>query len=140
MKDTPKALSVQDISCHGQCSNTVILPILSAAGVETVMLPTALLSTHTGGFQGYTFLDLTEEMEKILLHFTGIGLAFDYICTGYFGSAEQIGLSLQEAAGRAVSFVSACIADTVPVMDSHKGVERKSPMAENFCVFRRSSV
>ena len=66
MKDTPKVLSVQDISCLGQCSNTVILPILAAAGLETVMLPTALLSTHTGGFQGYTFLDLTDEMEKIL--------------------------------------------------------------------------
>jgi pyridoxine kinase len=99
MKDTPKALSVQDISCHGQCSNTVILPILSAAGVETVVLPTALLSTHTGGFQGYTFLDLTEEMEKILIHFSAIGLSFDYLCTGYFGSAEQIGLLLRYLPG-----------------------------------------
>ena len=61
-----KILPVQDISCLGQCSNTVALPILAAAGLETVMLPTALLSTHTGGFQGYSFLDLTEEMEKIL--------------------------------------------------------------------------
>ena len=50
MNDTKKVLSVQDISCHGQCSNTVILPLLAAAGLETVVLPTALLSTHTGGF------------------------------------------------------------------------------------------
>ena len=58
-----RILSVQDISCFGKCSNTVALPILSAAGVETVILPTALLSTHTGGFTGFTFLDLTEEMD-----------------------------------------------------------------------------
>ncbi|MBQ8351983.1 MAG: pyridoxamine kinase [Clostridia bacterium] len=95
MKDTKRALSVQDISCLGQCSNTVIMPILSAAGVETIMLPTALLSTHTGGFQGYTFLDLTEEMEKILSHFTTLPWKFDYLCTGYFGSAEQIGILMQ---------------------------------------------
>ncbi len=113
MKDTPKALSVQDISCHGQCSNTVILPILSAAGVETVILPTALLSTHTGGFQGYTFLDLTEEMEKILIHFTGIGLTFDYLCTGYFGSAEQIGLLLRYLPGLQTS---SCLRVVDPVM------------------------
>ena len=90
MKDSQKILSVQDISCHGQCSNTVLLPLLSAAGLETVILPTALLSTHTGGFQGYTFLDLSGEMEKILVHFSAISLQFDYLCTGYFGSAGQI--------------------------------------------------
>lgn len=95
MKDTPKILSVQDISCYGQCSNTVLLPILSAAGLETVVLPTALLSTHTGGFQGYTFLDLTEEMRKILAHFSTLSLRFDYVCTGYLGSAAQIALLLQ---------------------------------------------
>jgi pyridoxine kinase len=99
MKDTKKALSVQDISCLGQCSNTVIMPILAAAGLEPVMLPTALLSTHTGGFQGYTFLDLTEEMEKILLHFSTLPWKFDYLCTGYFGSAEQIGILLRYLPG-----------------------------------------
>ncbi len=87
-----KALSVQDISCYGQCSNTVVFPLLTAAGLETVMLPTALLSTHTGGFSGFTFLDLTEEMEKILRHFTDLGLRFDYMTTGYFGSGAQIDL------------------------------------------------
>ena len=90
MQDTPKILSVQDISCYGQCSNTVMLPILSAAGLETVVLPTALLSTHTGGFTEYTFLDMTGEMEKILAHFQELSLRFSYLCTGYFGSAEQI--------------------------------------------------
>ena len=93
-KIAKKVLSVQDISCFGQCSNTVVFPLLSAAGLETVMLPTALLSTHTGGFKGFTFLDLTDEMAKILAHFDTLGLRFDYLTTGYCGSAEQLDLLL----------------------------------------------
>ena len=93
-ENTKTILSVQDISCYGQCSNTVMLPVLSAAGLETVALPTALLSTHTGGFHDFTFLDLTDEMEKILAHFKTLSLRFDYLCTGYFGSRAQIDLLL----------------------------------------------
>ena len=63
-----KIVSVQDISCYGQCSLTVALPVLSALGVETAILPSAILSTHTGGFTGFTVLDLTDEMPKILNH------------------------------------------------------------------------
>ena len=85
-----RILSVQDISGFGKCSNTVALPILSAAGVETAILPTALLSTHTGGFTGYTFLDLTEEMRGILAHFDRADIRFDMLYTGYFGSVEQL--------------------------------------------------
>ena len=85
-----RILSVQDISCFGKCSNTVALPILSAAGVETAILPTALLSTHTGGFTGFTFLDLTEEMRGILAHFDRADIRFDMLYTGYFGSVEQL--------------------------------------------------
>jgi len=85
-----RVLSVQDISCFGKCSNTVALPVLSAADIETAILPTALLSTHTGGFEGYTFLDLTEEMHRIMSHWASIGLRFDMLYTGYFGSAEQL--------------------------------------------------
>lgn len=85
-----RILSVQDISCFGKCSNTAALPILSAAAVETVILPTALLSTHTGGFTGYTFLDLTEEMRGILAHFDRADIRFDMLYTGYFGSVEQL--------------------------------------------------
>lgn len=92
MNDSKKVLSVQDISCHGQCSNTVILPLLAAGGLETVMLPTALLSTHTGGFTGYTFLDLTDEMEKILSHYRRLDLRFDILATGYIGSPHQVEL------------------------------------------------
>lgn len=85
-----RILSVQDISCFGKCSNTAALPILSAASVETVILPTALLSTHTGGFTGYTFLDLTQEMREILAHFERADIRFDMLYTGYFGSVEQL--------------------------------------------------
>ena len=61
-----KLLTVQDISCVGQCSLTVALPILSAAGHETCILPSAVLSTHTAGFTGFTFRDLTEDMPAIM--------------------------------------------------------------------------
>ena len=63
-----KVLTIQDISCMGQCSLTVALPIISACGVETIILPSAVLSTHTGGFTGYTFRDLTEDIPGIMDH------------------------------------------------------------------------
>ena len=86
-----KILTVQDISCVGQCSLTVALPILSATGHETCILPSAVLSTHTGGFKGFTFRDLTEDMPGIMAHWKKEGISFDAIYTGYLGSAKQIG-------------------------------------------------
>ncbi len=86
----PKILTIQDISCVGQCSLTVALPILSACGVETCALPSAVLSTHTCGFTGYTFRDLTEDMPQICKHWEKEGIAFDGVYTGYLGSAKQI--------------------------------------------------
>lgn len=85
-----KILTIQDISCVGQCSLTVALPILSAAGHETCILPSAVLSTHTGGFKGYTFHDLSEDIPKIAQHWKSEAISFDAIYTGYLGSAEQI--------------------------------------------------
>jgi len=85
-----RILSVQDISCFGKCSNTVAVPVLAAADLEAVMLPTALLSTHTGGFENFTFLDLTDEMHRIMSHWASIGMQFDMLYTGYFGSAAQL--------------------------------------------------
>ena len=98
-----RILSVQDISCFGKCSNTVALPILSAAGVETAILPTALLSTHTGGFTGYTFLDLTEEMRGILAHFDRADIRFDMLYTGYFGSVEQLQIYVHSGSSLQIS-------------------------------------
>ena len=87
----PKILTVQDISCVGQCSLTVALPVISACGVETCVLPSAVLSTHTAGFTGYTFRDLTDDMPAIKEHWKKEGIAFDAIYTGYLGSTRQIG-------------------------------------------------
>lgn len=85
-----KILTVQDISCVGQCSLTVALPIISACGVETAVLPSAVLSTHTAGFKGYTFRDLSDDMPNICAHWEKEGISFDAIYTGYLGSEEQI--------------------------------------------------
>ena len=85
-----KILTIQDISCVGQCSLTVALPIISACGIETCVLPSAVLSTHTAGFSGYTFRDLTEDMPAITDHWRKEGICFEAIYTGYLGSAKQI--------------------------------------------------
>ena len=90
MSSTEKILTIQDISCVGQCSLTVALPILSACGLETAILPSAVLSTHTGGFKGYTFRDLTADMPAIAAHWRSEGISFKAVYTGYLGSREQI--------------------------------------------------
>lgn len=86
-----RVLTIQDISCVGQCSLTVALPILSACGQETVILPSAVLSTHTGGFSEFTFRDLTDDIPNIQNHWKKEGIKFDAIYTGYLGSLKQIG-------------------------------------------------
>ena len=87
-----KILTIQDVSCVGQCSLTVALPILSACGHETAILPSAVLSTHTAGFSGYTFRDVTKDIEGIRAHWVKENIKFDAIYTGYLGSTEQIDL------------------------------------------------
>lgn len=89
MPDYKRILTMQDISCLGQCSGSVALPVLSACGHETCLIPSALLSTHTGQFQGYTFLDLTEQIPGIIDHWRREGIMFDALYTGYLGSARQ---------------------------------------------------
>ncbi|MBO7355873.1 MAG: pyridoxamine kinase [Lachnospiraceae bacterium] len=84
-----RVASIQDISCIGKCSLTVALPIISAAGIETAIVPTAVLSTHTQ-FKGFTFRDLTDDMEPIRDHWIKEGFRFDAIYTGYLGSLRQI--------------------------------------------------
>ncbi len=87
-----KVMTIQDVSCYGQCSLTVALPIISACGVETAILPSAVLSTHTAGFSGFTFRDLTDDIAPIKDHWVKEGISFDCIMTGYLGSVRQIGL------------------------------------------------
>ena len=87
-----RILAINDISCIGKCSLTSALPIISACGVECTVLPTAILSTHTGGFENYTFRDLTEDIDGILQHWKSLDIKFDFIISGYLGSIEQIRL------------------------------------------------
>lgn len=84
-----KVLTIQDISCLGKCSLTIALPILSALGSETVILPTAVLSTHTM-FKNYTCKDLSDQIEPITEHWKNEGVRFDAIYTGYLGTIGQI--------------------------------------------------
>ncbi len=86
-----RIITIQDISCVGKCSLTVALPILSAAGVETACLPTAVLSTHTA-FPKFTFRDLTDEIQPISDTLHDLGIDFDAVYTGYLGSFEQLRL------------------------------------------------
>lgn len=84
-----RILTIQDISCLGRCSLTVALPIISAMGVETCIVPTAVLSTHTM-FNNFTFKDLNDQIEPIANHWKDENITFDAIYTGYLGSIEQI--------------------------------------------------
>ena len=86
-----RIMTIQDISCVGKCSLTVALPIISAAGVEAGVLPTAVLSTHTA-FPKFTFRDLTDEITPIGNTIKELGIDFDAVYTGYLGSFEQISL------------------------------------------------
>lgn len=89
MEKLKRIAAIHDISGLGKCSLTVALPVISASGVECSCLPTALLSTHTGEFTGYTVRDLSEEMLPIARHWIASGAAFDGVYSGYLASAEQ---------------------------------------------------
>ena len=84
-----RAIAVHDISCVGRCSLTVALPVLSAAGLNTAIIPTALLSTHTGEFEGYTHLDLSAQLRPIGDHLATLGLHYDTFYSGYLASGAQ---------------------------------------------------
>jgi pyridoxine kinase len=92
MNKLKRVAAIHDISGFGKCSLTVASPIISAAGIEVAVLPTAVLSTHTGGFTGFTYRDLTEDMAPITQHWKSLGIEFDAIYTGFLGSFEQLNL------------------------------------------------
>ena len=92
MSRQKRVVTSHDISCTGRCSLTVALPILSAAGIETIILPTSILSTHTSGFTGFTFLDLKDESKKITKHWENYPREIDAVYTGFLGSIEQINI------------------------------------------------
>ena len=86
----PRIAAIHDLSGFGRCALTVILPVISSMGLQAVPVPTALLSTHTGGFTDMYFEDLTEQMDKISAHFDALDIKFDAIYTGFLGSEHQI--------------------------------------------------
>lgn len=90
-----KILTIQDISCYGQCSITVALPIISAWGYETAILPSAILSTHTSGFKNFTVHDLSNEIPKIINHWKNEGIKYDALYAGYLGEVGHIDLVIQ---------------------------------------------
>ena len=109
-----RLLTIQDVSCVGQCSATVALPLVSACGVECAALPSAVLSNHTGGFPSWTFRDLTPDMAGIEAEWSKQGIRFDAFYTGYV-CEPQIDpiLSIMEhcAAPGALRFVDPAMAD-----------------------------
>ncbi|HHU78126.1 MAG: pyridoxamine kinase [Caldicoprobacterales bacterium] len=115
MNRQKRVAAIHDISCFGRCSLTVALPIISAAGIECSVIPTALLSTHTGGIDGYTFLDLTDEIMPIVRHWQSLNLGFDAVYTGYLGSFKQLDIVSQVfeliGQGKALKIVDPVMAD-----------------------------
>ena len=110
MEKQKRIVAIHDISCFGKCSLTVALPIISAAGIEVSVIPTAVLSTHTGGFTDFTFRDLTDDILAIVRHWQSLELRFDAIYTGYLGSFKQLEI-VSEAFDRLGS------ADTLKLVD-----------------------
>ncbi|SMC50656.1 pyridoxamine kinase [Sporomusa malonica] len=86
----PRVAAVHDISCVGRCSLTVIMPILSNMGIQVCPLPTAVLSTHLGGFKDVAFCDFTERMPDFYRHWKQEGITFDCIYSGFLASEQQI--------------------------------------------------
>ena len=89
MNELKRMAAIHDLSGLGKCSLTVALPIVSASGVECCCIPTALLSTHTGGFKGWTFRDLSEDIVPIASHWNELNVKFDAVYSGYLASPEQ---------------------------------------------------
>jgi pyridoxine kinase len=93
MHTTPRVAAIHDLSGFGRCSMTVVSPVLSAMGVQCCPILTAYLSTHTGGFEGYVSVDLTEQMEGTIAHWRRLCLTFDGVYVGFMASPRQIELS-----------------------------------------------
>lgn len=109
-----RVVTIQDISCFGKCSLTVALPVISAMGVEAAVVPTAVLSTHTGGFSGFTFRDLSGDIPEIFRHWEKEKLSFDAIYTGYLGSFEQIDMMrdyIKNRDSKTLAFVDPAMGD-----------------------------
>ncbi|MDF1495884.1 pyridoxamine kinase [Caproiciproducens sp. CPB-2] len=92
MNKQKRIAAIHDISGFGKCSLTVALPILSAAGIEVCPVPTAVLSSHTGDLDGFTYRDLTDDMPGFQKQWKQLGLSFEALYSGFLGSYEQISI------------------------------------------------
>lgn len=130
-----RILTIQDISCLGQCSLTVALPILSACGSETCIIPSAILSTHTAGFSGYTVRDLSADIPGIEKHWNKENIKFDAVYTGYLGSSEQIDYvkSIMDSTGKenSLNIVDPAMADNGKLYPAFDGEYVKA--MKNLC-------
>lgn len=88
---TQRVAAIHGLAGFGRASLTIVIPTLSSLGIQVCPLPTAILSTHTG-FTGPSFLDLTDEMERIVAHWKSVGVTFNAIYSGFLGSPKQIGV------------------------------------------------
>lgn len=113
---TPRVAAIHDMSGFGRCSLTVAIPILSAMGIQCCPLPTAFLSTHTGGFEGFTFLDMTDELPKVAAHWKSLGLGFQAVYSGFLGSERQIAI-VEDFLREFLGVDTAAVID--PVMGDH---------------------
>jgi len=91
-RSVKRVAAVHDLSGFGRSSLAVVIPILSTMGIQVCSVPTAVLSTHTGGFEDYTFIDLTDSLQSFFAHWKKINLDFDCIYTGFLGSSRQINI------------------------------------------------
>ncbi len=108
-----RIVTMQDISCIGKCSLTVVLPVISAMGVETAVLPTAVLSTEAL-IDGFTYHDLTGESIPILQHWKNNGFTFDAVYTGYLGSVGLVEIAhrlFHEFGEGKLKIVDPCLGD-----------------------------
>ena len=114
MKRTPRVAAIHDLSGFGRCSLTIVMPVLSAMGLQCCPLPTAYLSTHTGGFTGNTFLDLTDELAAAMDHWNAMALNFEAVYTGFMGNRRQMDLAaafLARRTGRTIGIVDPVMGD-----------------------------
>lgn len=86
----PRVAAIHDMSGFGRCALTVIIPVMSTLGIQVCPMPTAIMSTHSGGFKDFSFVDLTDSMDKYMEHWETLDLKFDSIYSGFLGSAQQI--------------------------------------------------
>ena len=90
-----KIAAIHDMSGFGRCALTVVIPVLSAMGMQCVPVPTAVLSTHTGGFEDFVWRDMSDYLSPCCKHYKNLGIEFDAIYSGFLASVGQVDSCLQ---------------------------------------------